>query len=100
MLKHSQQGLITSQWEEERGETATTEGKKGGGGGGVTKQARGDEKAERRRGREREMKMRPDRREADGLRDRSSLSRYFDLDLCGPASRCMIPRGAGSQVAK
>lgn len=27
MLKHSQQGLITSQQEGERGETATTEGK-------------------------------------------------------------------------
>lgn len=27
MLKHSQQGLITSQQEEERGETETTEGK-------------------------------------------------------------------------
>lgn len=97
MLKHSQQGLITSQWEEQRGETATTEGKKEG---GVTKQAKDYEKAERCRGREREMKMKPDRREADRLRDRSSRSRYFDLDLYGLASRCRISRGADSQVGK
>lgn len=36
MLKHSQQGLITSQQEGERGETATTEGKQRG----ITKQAK------------------------------------------------------------
>lgn len=97
MLKHSQQGLITSQWEEERGETATTEGKKER---GITKQAKDYEKAEWCRGREREMKMEPDRREADRLRDRSSVSRYFDLDLYGLASRCRILRAADSQVAR
>lgn len=77
MLKHSQQGLITSQQEGERVKTATTEGK----------QRRGD-KAGRgmREGRgtaeEREMKMKLDRREAERLRDGLGLKGSTLILIC------------------
>lgn len=77
MLKHSQQGLITSQQEGERVKTATTEGKQ-----------RRDDKAGRgmREGRgtaeEREMKMKLDRREAERLRDGLGLKGSTLILIC------------------
>jgi len=66
MLKHTQQGLITSQHEGR--DVRRTESK-----GGVTKQSEYCVKPERRRGEEKERKMKLDRREAGSLRDRSNL---------------------------
>lgn len=72
MLKHSQRGLITSQQEGERGETATTEGKQ-----------RRDNKAGRGLCRkEREMKMKLNRRETERLRDRTSLKDNTLIWIC------------------
>lgn len=71
MLKHSQQGLITSQQEGERVKTATTEGKQ-----------RRDDKAGRGTDEEREMKMKLDRREAERLRDGLGLKGSTLILIC------------------
>lgn len=77
MLKHSQQGLITSQQEGEGVKTATTERKQ-----------RRDDKAGRglREGRgtaeEREMKMKLDRRETERLRDGLHLRASTLILIC------------------
>lgn len=58
--------------------------------GGITKQIEDYVKTEWCRGKERDIKMKLDRREAEWLRDRSNLSQHFDLDLYGLATRCGI----------